>query len=233
MAIYLYCVLRETRDPPPDLLGIDRSPVRAIDLGDLGAWVSDTPTTSVVPSPGRAQSHDRVVRAAMESETPLPARFGQVVATEAELRRALSERREVLAATLAKVSGAVEMTVRLLVPGRTMDTSKPERAMEREGGGRGYLERVAAQQRQERNVLAKAGIVRDRIHSAVGGLVRAESFTGAVAGSSLATVSHLVPKENIDAYRSALLALRNEDPALAIMVSGPWAPYSFSEGMAQ
>jgi hypothetical protein len=45
-------------------------------------------------------------------------------------------------------------------------------------------------------------------------------------------VSHLVPRENIDAYRNALLALRSEDPALAIMVSGPWAPYSFSEGIS-
>ena len=231
LAIYLYCVLRATREPPAGLLGIDRSPVRAVDLAGLGAWVSDIATTPIVPSPGRAQSHDRVVRAALESETPLPARFGQVVASEMELRAALSERRQALESALKRVEGAIEMTVRMLVPAPTNDASARQVGGAGEGKGREYLERVAAVQRQERNVLAKAEIVRDRVRSAVEGLVRAESFSGAVAGSSLATVSHLVPKENVDAYRSALLALRSGDPALAIMVSGPWAPYSFSEGM--
>ena len=103
-----YCVLRATREPPAGLLGIDRSPVRAVDLVGLGAWVSDVGTTPVVASPGRAQSHDRVVRAAMESETPLPARFGQVVAGEAVLRAALSERREALESALKRVEGAIE-----------------------------------------------------------------------------------------------------------------------------
>lgn len=232
MAIYLYCVLRATREPPDDLLGIDRSPVRAVDLGGLGAWVSDLATTPVVASPTRAQSHDRVVRAALESETPLPARFGQVVPTEAELRTLLSERREALESALKRVDGAIEMTVRMLVPASTSDSAAHAVGETGKGRGHEYLERVAALQRQERNVLAKAGIVRDRVSSAVGRLVRAESFSGAVAGSSLATVSHLVPRENIDAYRNALLALRSEDPALAIMVSGPWAPYSFSEGIS-
>lgn len=231
MAIYLYCVLRATREPPVGLLGIDRSPVRAVDLGVLGAWVSDMATTPIVPSPGRAQSHDRVVRAALESETPLPARFGQVVASEAELRAALSERRDALTAALKRVEGAIEMTVRMLVAASTDEPSAQGTGGTAFGKGRAYLERVAAVQRRERNVLESAEIARDRVSSAVEGLVRAESFSGAVAGSSLATVSHLVPRENVDAYRRALLALRRDDPALAIMVSGPWAPYSFSEGI--
>ena len=233
LAIYLYCVLRATREPPAGLLGIDRSPVRAVDLGVLGAWVSDIVTTPVVPSPARAQSHDRVVRAAMETETPLPARFGQVVASEKELRVALSERREALESALRRVEGAIEMTVRMLVPASTNDAATGGVGGAAEGKGREYLERLAAVQREERNVLAKVAIVRDRVSLAVEGLVRAESFSGAAAGSSLATVSHLVPRENVDAYRSALLALRSDDPALAIMVSGPWAPYSFSEGIGR
>ncbi len=232
MAIYLYCVLRATREPPPNLLGIDGAPVRAVDLSGLGAWVSDTATTTVAPSPGRAQEHDRVVRAALEKETPLPARFGQVVLGERELIAALSERRSALEEAVAKVHGAVEMTVRMLVP--TPSSEPFERAAvaaEDTASGRRYLERVAARQREERNVLAKAEIIRDRVHSAVGDLVRAQSFTGATAGSSLATLSHLVPREHIEAYRGALQSLREQDPALVIMVSGPWAPYSFTEGI--
>ena len=71
--------------------------------------------------------------------------------------------------------------------------------------------------------------MRERVSSAVQGLVRAEAFTGASAGSSMATLSHLVPRENVETYRSALLQLRSNEPTLAIMVSGPWAPYTFTE----
>ena len=95
-----------------------------------------------------------------------------------------------------------------------------------------YLRRIAAIQREERNVLALAQLVRDQVSAVVQGLVRAEFLAGATAGSSLVTVSHLVPRENIGAYRSALQALRQEDATLAIMVSGPWAPYSFTEGIS-
>ena len=206
--------------------------MRAVDLSGFGAWVSDVATTTVVASPERAQDHDRVVRTALDHETPLPARFGQVVAAESELRAAVWERRAAFEAALDRIDGSVEMTVRMLVPGgtRTQPGGDATKA-EGEASGRAYLERVAAAQREERNVLAKAGIIRERVSSAVGPLVRAESFASAGAGSSLVTLSHLVPREHIDAYRRALLTLRQEDPALAIMVSGPWAPYSFTEGI--
>jgi hypothetical protein len=189
--------------------------------------------TTVVASPARARDHDRVIRAALEQETPLPARFGQVVAGDAELVAALEERRAALEATLAKVAGAVEMTVRMLVPAATDHVRQADTPVA--GGtasGRRYLERVAAVQREERNLRANAAIISERVTSAVGELVRAQSFASAGAGSSLVTLSHLVPRENVEAYRSALLTLRREDPALALMVSGPWAPYSFTEGVS-
>ena len=232
MAIYLYCVLRATREPPAGLRGINAASVRRLDLGGLSAWVSDVATTAIVASPHRAQDHDRVVRAALEQETPLPARFGQVIAGESELRAALLERRTAFEAALDRVEGAVEMTIRMLVPGAARGARRGDPTdLERAASGRRYLERVAAEQREERNVLARAGIMRDRVSSAVGPLVRAQSCASAGAGSSLVTLSHLVPRVNIDAYRNAILALRKEDPALAVMVSGPWAPYSFTEGI--
>jgi hypothetical protein len=233
LAIYLYCLLRATGDPPADLPGVDGANVRAIDLGGVAAWVSDVAGTAIVASPGRAQAHDRVVRTALERETPLPARFGQVLAGEPELRTAVSARREAFESALRRVDGTVEMTLRMLVPAPEHLETAGETAAgaQRATSGRDYLERVAAIQREERNVLARLAIVRDRVCSAVKGLVRAESLAGAAAGSSLVTVSHLVPRENIDAYRNAVQALRHEDPALAIMVSGPWAPYSFTEGI--
>jgi hypothetical protein len=230
MAIYLYCLLRAAREPPAHLTGIDGAAVRAVRLGDLSAWVSDAPDSSVTVTTERATAHDRVVRAALEGETPLPARFGQIVPDEENLSRAVQERRGQLVSALDRVAGAVEMTVRLLAPGAARGPSDRGRSSA-PTSGRDYLEQVAAAQREERNVLADLEIARDRVRSVVRGLVRAESFH-ATPGSSLATLSHLVSREDIDKYRGALLVLRNEEPTLAIMVSGPWAPYSFTEGVA-
>jgi hypothetical protein len=231
--IYLYCLLRAKREPPAGLRGIGGALVRAVDAGGVGAWVSETASTPIAPSPAYAREHDRVVRAALEHETPLPARFGQIVADEMALAEIVSSRRSAFESALDKVEGMVEMTVRMLSESDTLDATGPSAATESgtEGRGRGYLERVAAVHRQERNVLAQNEIVRERVSSAVRGLVRDERFAGATVGSSMVTLSHLVPRENIDEYRSALLVLRNDQPALAIMVSGPWAPYSFTEGV--
>jgi hypothetical protein len=230
MAIYLYCLLRAVREPPAHLTGIDGASVRAVSLGQFGAWVSDIAASTVTATAERAASHDRVVRAALEQETPLPARFGQIVPDESGLAHAAQERRDKFAAALERVAGTVEMTVRLLVPGGTRPPVDHGSGSFGGRSGRDYLEWVAAAQREEQNLLAQREIVRDRVRSAVRGLVRAESFH-AVAGSRMATLSHLVLRENIDKYRSALLVLRTEEPTLAIMVSGPWAPYSFTEGV--
>jgi Gas vesicle synthesis protein GvpL/GvpF len=231
MTIYLYCLLRATREPPAQLAGIDGAAVRAVALGDLGAWVSDTAESSVAVTTERATAHDRVVRAALEGETPLPARFGQIVPDEEALAHAVHVRREQLVSALDRVAGAVEMTVRLLVRAGAGGSAHREITSARGTSGRDYLEQVAAAQREERNVLAEMEIARDRVRSVVRGLVRAESFH-ATPGSSMATLSHLVSREHIDKYRGALLVLRNEEPTLGIMVSGPWAPYSFTEGVA-
>jgi hypothetical protein len=229
--LYLYCLLRATREPPAGLVGVDDAPVRAVDLGGLCAWVSDIDVGTIVASPARARSHDRVVRRALDWETPLPARFGQMVADVAGLTDMVASRRAALISALDTIAGSVEMTVRMLLPVDAKEGAsrrQPPRDR-RTNTGRAYLERVSADQRRERNVLAQAGIVRERVTSAVQGLVRAEAFTGASAGSGMATLAHLVPRENIEGYRSALLQLRSNEPTLAIMVSGPWAPYSFTE----
>ena len=205
--------------------------MRAVDVGGLRAWVSDTGGSAVAPSPERARSHDRVVRAALELATPLPARFGQVISDEAALESLVEPRRAAFAAALDRLAGMVEMTVRAILPAPAREGPIPTTQEGKTVSGREYLERVAATHREERNLLAKEGIVREHIRSAVGELVHAESFAGAAPGSSMMTVSHLISRGHIEDYRRAIGALREDQPSLAIMVSGPWAPYSFAEAI--
>jgi hypothetical protein len=165
----------------------------------------------------------------MQIETPLPARFGQVVADHASLEHVVAPRRQALAAALESVAGTVEMTVRVRIPASPPAESSPDPASAAEGRGRRYLERVAAAQRREQNVRAEEQVVRERVRQAVGPLVRAEAFAGTSAGSNVASLSHLVPRDRITAYRSAIQALRVDNPALSLRVTGPWAPYSFTQ----
>jgi hypothetical protein len=230
LAIYLYCLLGATVDPPSALRGIDGLPVRAVNVGGMCAWISDTPQTQLAPSVDGVRAHDRVVRAAMAIETPLPARFGQVLADHAALEHRIASRREGLAAALAAVAEAVEMTVKVRLE-TTIARGEPpvEPALAETGRGRQYLEQIAAAHRREQNVLAKEQIIRERVREAVAPLVRAEAFAGSSAGSRVASISHLVPRDRVTAYRRAVQALRDANPALSIRVSGPWAPYSFTQ----
>ena len=198
-------------------------------MGGLQAWISETPDAQITPTVERAREHDQVVRAAMGIETPLPARFGQVVADHDALRQVVASRREAFEAALESVAGAVEMTVKVRIrSASTPAEGTPEPASAGEGRGRQYLEQVAAAHRREQNVLAEEQVVRERVREAVAPLVRAEAFAGTGAGSDIASLSHLVPRDRITAYRSAIQALRVDNPALLLRVSGPWAPYSFT-----
>ena len=209
---------------------MDGLPVHAVDVGGLQAWISETPHTHVAPTVDRARDHDRVIRAAMAIETPLPARFGQVVADHAALEHVITARRDGFAAALESVAGAVEMTVKVRLETASAPTERaPETASAGEGHGRRYLERVAAAHRREQNVLAQEQIVRERVRQAVAPLVRAEAFAGTSAGSNVASLAHLVPRDRLSAYRSAIQALRADSPVLSLRVSGPWAPYSFTQ----
>ncbi|HEU4565403.1 MAG TPA: GvpL/GvpF family gas vesicle protein [Gemmatimonadaceae bacterium] len=234
MPVYLYCfVPDDCGAPPAGLAGVDGLPVRAAALGRLRAWVSDVPGPAPEATAERARAHDAVVRAAMAVETPLPARFGQVAADDAALAAAVEGRAASFAEALAHVRGAVEMTVRLLPGGA--EASRPPGAAPRavEGSaavrsGRAYLERVRERTAAEEEWRRRAGFLQDEVSHAVAAIVRDETRPALLSPVATLAMAHLVPRERVGAYRAAIGGLRERDPALPMMLSGPWAPYSFA-----
>jgi hypothetical protein len=68
------------------------------------------------------------------------------------------------------------------------------------------------------------------VHAALSGSARADaSFPLADGGRSAA---YLVPAEDVRAFAQRLVALQDEHPALDISCTGPWPPYSFTDGRA-
>ncbi|MDQ6887560.1 MAG: GvpL/GvpF family gas vesicle protein [Gemmatimonadota bacterium] len=225
MPTYVYCLVDKTTLPPAGLLGVDEAAVRWLEVGDLAVWVSDVGNRAPAATPSRALAHDEVVRRALELQTPIPARFGQTFAGDEELAAAVAARSDDWADGLARVAGSVEMTLRVLLDEPAQVPSDQGRAGE---SGVDYLSRVKARQVVEHVMREGAGTLRESITEAVREWIREEAWTPLLQGSRAISVSHLVAREVLADYRRAVRRFMNEQPTWRVMVSGPWAPYSFT-----
>ena len=96
------------------------------------------------------------------------------------------------------------------------------------GAGRAYLTRFRERQRASTELQRQAEFLQARVARAVDGIVREEVCSPVMLGSHSFAVSHLLAREAVGEYRLAVDSLINADPALRLLVSGPWAPYSFA-----
>jgi hypothetical protein len=96
--------------------------------------------------------------------------------------------------------------------------------------GRRYLEALRASAHAEERRDAFIDSIADRLSAAVAPYAREERrqhFRRQASGAVMASLVHLLPRPDADAYRVA--AQRVEPPAgFQIVVAGPRAPYSFS-----
>jgi hypothetical protein len=226
MPLYLYCLTSPAADGPgAEVRGVDDAPVRALAVPGARAWVSDV-ASAPAPTVERARAHDRVIREAMRSGTPLPARFGQTFADETALGEELTGRATAVERALGRVSGLVEMTVRV-----RLTSGRPGKLMpSKELSGRGYLSSLRERERLDSEALGEAENLQARVARAVSGVARAEVVAGVGAGDRTVVIAHLVAPEEVGRYREAVRdAMRGEGPSRPVSITGPWAPYSFAE----
>jgi hypothetical protein len=225
LGVYAYCVLPATRPPADSLTGVQDRPVAALQIDDLLIWVSHGPRPE--PSLEAVQAHNRVVETAVTNTvTPVPLRFGQWLENEAALRSALAERVPGYRRQLAEFAGCLEFGLRLLDPAATPKA----RDVQASTGTSGFeymqalreSSRLAEQQREH------AETVRARVHETLQDVVRAERVAEERTPHGVLTVAHLVARPRFDEYRERARQLRTMFPAMRLMVSGPWPPYSFA-----
>ena len=202
-------------------MGVEGARVRMIRAGPLQAWVSDL---GQMPSATteNARAHNLVIVEAMCCETPLPARFGQTFCDEATAFAAISVHSGKLLPALEMVRGAVEMTVRGLLVKHSSRTSAPPIT------GRDYLAQLRERQKLEEEAEGEANFLQRRISAVLAPLILAEVRAKPVSSSRSVSFSHLIATTAVEEYRSRLRVLREDDSALELLVSGPWAPYSFA-----
>jgi hypothetical protein len=237
MPTYLYCVL--TRDQPTEstvatLRGIADADVRVLAVGGLEAWVSTVGSSTPVASVDCVKQHDRVVSAALATgRTPLPARFGQTWASDAECSTSIADRARELTLRLRRVAGLVEMTVCTLLPELPPAVSTPAGNPTHSGRGRAYLDGLRARAHRERHLRTALEALRQRVSAALSPLSRAEMAEIRGSADALAlSVSYLVERGLEDRFRETVTDV-GRDAGIRLVVAGPRAPYSFAPAPQQ
>jgi hypothetical protein len=209
--------------------GIGGTAVRALAAGAVTAWVETLGDRTVAPSIERVRVHDAVVTAALETgETPLPARFGQLFDSDEACRAALLEQAGRMESDLARVRGLVEMRVVARLPQPAdMPADPVDDPAPATSPGIDYMRRLQRGKAMEQIVQASGAAVRRRLTETVGAFVRGEAVTLDPLPAAILTLAHLVARDEVPAYRTAL-----GDAALGVLVErfvvcGPVAPYQF------
>jgi len=224
MPTYLYCILPAGCEAPAaSLVGVDAAPVREVRAGPTAAWVSDVPDAVIAPSVARARAHDAVVRDAMSRATPVPARFGQVLAADRDVAALLGQRTSELVASLERVRDCVEMTVRILLAAGPTTGPAPRES------GSAYLRWVRERQRARQSVTDQAEFLRGGVARAVedAGVVREMLWARVAPGARSLEGAHLVPRALVARHRDVVRTAVERTYHTKVMLSGPWAPYTF------
>jgi hypothetical protein len=208
--LYVYAFVAHPARLPP-VRGIDGADVRAEPLGELEAVVSDH-ESAVDVSEDAVLAHARVVEAVADvNAAVLPARFGGMHADVGGLRD-FATGRPLLAEALERVSGCVELAVRVAV--HAGELPQPS------SGGE-YM-RARLEQRRETERLAEA------VHAPLAAFARDAASTVGATPHLLLTGAYLVGRDRVGDFRSAVEALQSRHPELGIVCTGPWPPYTFA-----
>jgi len=221
--LYLYAVLAEA---PAGALpsGLAGEPVRLVACEDLLAAVGDLASPPGLDA-ASLRAHDAAVRRlAAASSALLPARFGSVALDERQLCEALRPRLAAFREGLRTVRGCEQMTLRF----SRLETAPAESAPLPEtwaaGGGPGtrYLDARRASLGDPRALPE----VR-RVLDALAPLVRGERRERHDRPPLIASVYHLVGRESLEGYRSAVESAARA-AGVRVTSSGPWPPYAFA-----
>jgi hypothetical protein len=191
--------------------------IEFVKADDVYAAVERVSRPPAVSEATLRKQHEVVAYIAGRVEALLPARFGAFVDAR-ELRAVVAGRREAILEALALVQGRTQMTARLLGP--ELPAAVP--AARRATTGTEYLANRRATVAPP-PVPAALRAVAD----AVRGIVVTER-SEAGRGRVMATLYHLLDKDLVADYKTALATIPRLTEDLALSVTGPWPPFAFT-----
>lgn len=235
MKLYGYCVALNDKVGSITVDGVEGIPVETLVEGDLVALVSGYHSDRVPVTRSNVLQHEKVVRAALEISTPLPFRFGTLL-TSGQLSNYLKSRSDSLKAKLVEVNGCVEMNIKIIwnppYDSSTTNEQPLVTGANAEEGGQGRGARFLLRKRDKFLGEEKAGesaeTVRTWIDSSVRPFTKAQLINVKPENKLVLSGAYLVSRDHLEAFRVRVNEIRQERPELKFLLSGPWAPYTFS-----
>lgn len=235
--LYVYGVCHAGITLPEGVVGLGDEPVRTLPVGRLAAIISPTSLTVVRPERRHLSAHQAVLNKIAAVSDLLPMSFGMISDNEAAVRALLSDHEAVLLRELTRVTGRVEMTVRLRLQSKDTFSFFVDRypVLRRQRDlcfngrrepaqtelldlGRTF-EQLLAREREDKTSLAMATL----------GAVSFElKNVGASNESVLFDINCLIDREHESRFDAAIedLAKRFDEDFL-LEVRGPWPAYNF------
>jgi hypothetical protein len=244
-ASYLYAVTGAlSPEALHDVRGIGGAPVRAVAAGEVNCVVSSVARSEFGEEPLRrnlerfdwlervAREHDAVVSAASRLTPTLPLRLATVYRDDESAAARISERESAALAALARVAGREEWGVKVFA----VPAPEPVSATARPSSGADYLRQRRAQLETQMSA-GEAGrldatTVFDELATLAVDARRHRPQDPQLSGNPqpmLLNAAYLVDRDRVSDFRAAVERVAAQRPPGAVVVTGPWPPYSFVE----
>ncbi len=237
MGLYVYAVGNAIDEDLPSLQGVLDRPAYRLVADSLCAIVSECPLSNVRAERKHIAATQRVLAALNAKFDLLPMTFGTVTKSEDDLRRFLNGNQEALSSQLQRVTGSVEMALRL-----SLDVPDPiAYLVERTPALRTARDRTfRARHKPSHDEKIRLGQLFDqaftRYRESVAGQVRkllddacSETIELPVRDEKqIANLAILVPRAALESFEAAVDAVAaqiNDD--VVFNLSGPWPPHNF------
>ena len=211
-SLYVHAVLESPVPSSRAPAGIEIMPVAG-----LFAAVERTTHQPVLCEESLRRQHGIVVALHRAARAVVPVRFGALVDAD-ELTEVIRLRRAELGRALQGVRGREQMTIRVFGP----RDAAGRHAGAAPSSGAEYLRQRAASARP----VLTPGV--ERMIEAVATIAQAQTVDPG-RGEIQVTIHHLIRRGLADRYRrEATSSAATTEPALNIVISGPWPPFAFA-----
>ncbi len=219
--IWVYALCDRPEMPLPAGTGLARAPLYAVGEGDVLAVFSHHAEPPGEPAPDALWAHEQVVERLMAGRAVLPMRFASKLPDEDALRSFLASNQSSLLKGLDRVRNRVELAVRVVRTTPDPDAGAvPDR--ETRTSGREYLlDKLQEQRRADRAVSG--------VHEPLAAAAVDSRRHAGRAPREILRASYLVDHETVPRFLATIDQLQRDERSVAILSTGPWPPYSFSD----
>lgn len=235
---HIYGIVESERAFPPDIPGLDGTPVYLIPWRNLAAVVGDAPLRGYPADLANAARHGAVVEEIMQGGPILPMRFGTLLRESQSVVTMLAEHSGAFEEALRRLRGRVEMGLKVLweadlstclcVPARRQACGGWDEPMDPPAGPGGrYLRRRLEEERRTEAIRARGETLIQAIQTTLRPLVDEWTLRRFPTPRLLLDAAYLVSRDALQAFRDGVVRLEEPTSELRFLLSGPWPPYSF------